>query len=154
LLVAGFFPGAVNATTAQIAAFQPKALLIAIPLHLLTSLLVGLLYGVLLPMFPRRPIFLGGVIAPILWSSLLYTTLNVNNPVMNRRIKWFWFVLYQIGFGIVAGIVVSRQYRIRTWQNLPPFAVRAGLETPGVMREVDEEKSKTGEQSKPEGSEK
>lgn len=138
LLVAGFFPGAVHATTAQIAEFRLSALLIAIPIHLLTSLLVGLLYGVMLPMFPRRPILLGGLIAPIVWSGLLYTTLDIINPVMNQRINWFWFVLSQVGFGIVAGLVVSRQQRIRTYQGLP-FAVRAGIEAPGVMQERDEE---------------
>jgi len=138
LLVAGFFPGAVHATTAQIAEFRMSALLLAIPIHLITSLLVGLLYGVMLPMFPRRPVFLGGLIAPIMWSGLLYTTLDIINPVMNHRINWLWFVLSQVGFGVVAGIVVSLQQRIRTYQGLP-FAVRAGIEAPGVMRERDEE---------------
>lgn len=138
LLVAGFFPGAVHATTAQIAEFRLNALLIAIPIHLLTSLLVGLLYGVMLPMFPRRPILLGGLIAPIMWSGLLYSTLDIINPVMNQRIDWLWFVLSQVGFGIVAGLVVSRQQRVRTYQGMP-FAVRAGIEAPGVMREKDEE---------------
>jgi hypothetical protein len=135
LLVAGFFPAA---TTAQLEAFNLSALLIAIPIHLLTSLLVGLLYGVLLPMFPRRPILLGGLVAPILWSGLLFTTLNIINPVLNKRISWPWFVLSQVGFGIVAGIVVSHQARIRTWQNLP-FAVRAGIEAPGLISEKDQE---------------
>jgi hypothetical protein len=138
LLVAGFFPGAVHATTAQIAEFRMSALLLAIPIHLITSLLVGLLYGVMLPMFPRRPILLGGLIAPIMWSGLLYTTLDIINPVMNQRIDWLWFVLSQVGFGVVAGVVVSLQQRIRTYQGLP-FAVRAGIEAPGVMRERDEE---------------
>ncbi|MCU1334059.1 MAG: hypothetical protein JWM08_3051 [Candidatus Angelobacter sp.] len=138
LLVAGFFPGAVNATTAQIAEFRMSALLLAIPIHLITSLLVGLLYGVMLPMFPRRPILLGGLIAPIMWSGLLYTTLDIINPVMNQRIDWLWFVLSQVGFGVVAGLVVSRQQRIRTYQGVP-FAVRAGIEAPGVMREKDQE---------------
>ncbi len=138
LLVAGFFPGAVNATTAQIAEFRMNALLLAIPIHLITSLLVGLLYGVMLPMFPRRPVFLGGLIAPIMWSGLLYTTLDIINPVMNHRINWLWFVLSQVGFGVVAGVVVSLQQRIRTYQGLP-FAVRAGIEAPGVMRERNEE---------------
>jgi hypothetical protein len=138
LLVAGFFPGAVHATTAQIAEFRMSALLLAIPIHLITSLLVGLLYGVMLPMFPRRPILLGGLIAPIIWSGLLYTTLDIINPVMNQRIDWLWFVLSQVGFGVVAGLVVSRQQRIRTYQGLP-FAVRAGIEAPGVMREKDQE---------------
>jgi len=138
LLVAGFFPGAVHATTAQIAEFRMSALLLAIPIHLITSLLVGLLYGVMLPMFPRRPILLGGLIAPIMWSGLLYTTLDIINPVMNQRIDWLWFVLSQVGFGVVAGVVVSLQQRIRTYQGVP-FAVRAGIEAPGVMRERDEE---------------
>jgi hypothetical protein len=138
LLVAGFFPSAVGATTTQIAQFRLSALLIAIPIHLITSLLVGLLYGVMLPMFPRRPILLGGLIAPIMWSGLLYTTLEIINPVMNRHISWLWFVLSQVGFGVVAGLVVSRQQRVRTYQGLP-FAVRAGIEAPGVMRERDRE---------------
>jgi len=136
LLVAGFFPAAASATTEQIAAFNLSALLIAIPIHLLTSLLVGLLYGAMLPMFPRRPILLGGLVAPIMWSGLLFSTLNIINPVLNRRISWPWFVLSQVGFGIVAGIIVSRQQRVRTWQGLP-FAVRAGIESPGVMAEKD-----------------
>ena len=46
---------------------------------------------------------------------------------MNQRIDWFWFVLSQIGFGLVAGLVVSRQERIRTWQAAP-LAVRLGVE--------------------------
>lgn len=138
LLVAGFFPGAVHATTAQIAEFRLSALLIAIPIHLLTSLLVGLLYGVMLPMFPRRPILLGGLIAPVMWTGLLYTTLDIINPVMNQRINWLWFVLSQVGFGIVAGLVVSRQNRIHTYQGMP-FAVRAGIEATGITKEKDEE---------------
>lgn len=132
LLVAGFFPAAINATTAQISEFHLSAVLIAIPIHLITSLLVGLLYGAMLPMFPRRPIVLGGLLAPIMWSGLLFTTLDIINPVLNQRISWRWFVLSQVGFGIVAGLVVSRQERIRTWQGLP-FALRAGIEARGVM---------------------
>jgi hypothetical protein len=138
LLVAGFFPGAVNATTTQIAEFRVSALFLAITIHLITSLLVGLLYGVMLPMFPRRPILLGGLIAPIMWSGLLYTMLGIINPVMNQRIDWLWFVLSQVGFGVVAGLVVSRQQRIATYQGLP-FAVRAGIEAPGVIDEKEEE---------------
>jgi hypothetical protein len=121
LLAAGFFPEATTATTAQIAAFHLQAFLIAVPIHLITSLLVGLLYGATLPMLPRHPILLGGFIAPILWSGMLHSILGIVNPVLNQRIDWFWFVVSQVGFGIVAGIVVSRQMRIHTWQR-PPFA--------------------------------
>jgi hypothetical protein len=40
----------------------------------------------------------------------------------------------QIGFGVVAGLVVIRQSRVPTRENLP-FAVRAGIEAPGMMRQ-------------------
>jgi hypothetical protein len=136
LLAAGFFPERV--TTAQIAAFHWDSLIVATMIHLVSSLLVGLLYSATLPMFPRRPILLGGLIAPILWSGLLHSVLEVLNPALNQRIDWFWFVLSQIGFGVVAGGVVSGQQRIRTWQYLP-FAVRAGIESPGAMGEKNKE---------------
>jgi hypothetical protein len=68
------------------------------------------------------------------WSGLIHSILGIVNPVLNRRIDWFWFVLSQIGFGIVAGIVVSRQERVRTWQHLP-FIMRAGIEAPGIVDE-------------------
>ena len=132
LLAAGFFPATMTQTTAEIAAFNLKALLIAVPIHLITSLLVGLLYGATLPMLPKRPILLGGFIGPIVWSGLIHSILGIVNPVLDKRIDWFWFVLSQIGFGLVAGIVVSRQERVRTWQHLP-FAMRAGIEAPGMM---------------------
>ena len=133
LLAAGFFPAAMTESTAEIAAFHLRAYLIAVPIHLITSLLVGLLYGAMLPMLPRRPILLGGFIAPILWSGLIHSILGIVNPVLDQRIDWLWFVFSQVGFGIVAGLVVSRQERIRTRQQLP-LALRVGLEASG-MRE-------------------
>jgi len=138
LLAAGFFPAAVTASTEQLAAFHLNAFLVAVPIHLLTSLLVGVLYGATLPMLSQRPILLGGLIAPLLWSGLLHSVLGIINPVLDQRIDWSWFALSQVGFGIVAGIVVSRQERVRTWQRLP-FAVRAGIEAPGIMHEYRED---------------
>jgi hypothetical protein len=131
LLAAGFMPARMTETTAQLSAFHPDIFLIAVPIHLITSLLVGLLYGAMLPMLPRRPILLGGFIAPILWTGLIHSILGIVNPVMNLRIDWVWFVISQLGFGIVAGIVVSRQERIRTWQHLP-FSLRSGMEASGL----------------------
>ena len=138
LLAAGFFPNAVTASTQVLAAFHRDAFLIAVAIHLITSLVVGLLYGVTLPMLPRRPILLGGIVAPLFWSGLLYGSLDIINPVLNAHIDWRWFVLSQIAFGIVAGVVVARQERIRTWQQLP-LAVRAGIEAPGVMSRYHED---------------
>jgi len=139
LLVAGFLPKSITESTEQLSALHVDVLLIAVPIHLITSLLVGLLYGAMLPMLPRRPVLLGGFIAPIMWSGLIYGILDIVNPVLNQRIQWSWFVISQIGFGIVAGIVVSRTQKIRTTQRMP-FALI--METPGIMEEHDREGEK------------
>ena len=133
LLVAGFFPEMATQTASQIGAFSAPALLFAVPIHLMISLLVGLLYGAMLPIASKRPILLGGFAAPLLWSFLIHGSLAVINPVMNQRIHWVWFALSQIGFGIVAGLIVARQERISTPQ---PWRVRMGIEAPGLMGDI------------------
>ena len=120
LLSAGFFPA--RATTEQIAAFHWDAFIIAAILHLMCSSLVGLLYGVTLPMFPRRPILLGGLIAPILWSGLIHIMLEALDPALKQRIDWLWFVLSQIGFGVVAG---NRGFQASTHTDVAIPAVRS-----------------------------
>ena len=128
-----------NPTTADIAAFHWNGLLIALVIHIATSLLVGLLYGALLPMWPNRPILLGGIVAPLVWTGVLHSTLGIINPAFDARINWTWFAVSQIFYGVVAGIVVTRTGRIRTQQTLP-FLLRMGLQTPELMRPKDEEK--------------
>jgi hypothetical protein len=123
----------VQVSTAQLNAFHIELLLVATALHLTTSILVGLLYGALLPMLPRHPILLGGIIAPLVWTGLLYNVLDIIDPILNQRIQWGWFLASQVAFGVVAGFVVLRQVRVPTWQY--PLAVRAGVEAPGVMEE-------------------
>ncbi|MGD0956898.1 MAG: hypothetical protein ABR953_08695 [Candidatus Acidiferrales bacterium] len=133
-LLGGVVYAETQMSTAWLAAFHIELLVVATLLHLTASILVGLLYGALLPMLPRRPILLGGVFAPLAWTGLLYTVLGIVNPLLNARIDWWWFLASQVAFGIVAGLVVIRQVRIPTWQY--PLAARAGVETPGMMGEA------------------
>ncbi len=134
LLAATVYAQSLNVGTAALSAFHWESFAIAAGIHLITSLLVGLLYGAMLPMIPRRPILLGGVIAPILWTGLLHSILELLNPLLNQRIDWAWFIASQFAFGIVAGLVVVRQERMRTPQIMP-FLMRAGIEAPGMMKE-------------------
>lgn len=138
LLVAGVFPAMATETAKQIGTFHVHKFLVAVPIHLVMSLMVGLLYGSMLPMLPRRPVLLGGFVAPLLWSGLIYWTLAFVNPVMNQRIDWLWFVLSQIGFGVVAGLIVAVQQQMPTRQHLP-LMVRMGIEAPGLVQEHPEE---------------
>ena len=119
-------------SASQFKSFHAGIFFIAVVLHLVTSILVGLLYGAMLPMFARRPILLGGLIAPVLWSGLLYSIMGVLNPVLGSHIDWTWFMASQFAFGVVAGLVVVRQERVPTRENLP-FALRAGIEAPGII---------------------
>jgi hypothetical protein len=126
-----------NPTEYQLMHFRLSAVLIASVIHIVISVLVGLLYGAMLPMWPRHPILLGGIIAPLLWTGLLHASLGLINPFLDQRIHWVPFVVSQVAFGLVAGWVVARQTKILTAQYLP-FAARVGLETPGLMREREE----------------
>jgi hypothetical protein len=134
LLAASVYAQSQHFETRSLNAFYIDSFLIASSIHLFTSLLVGVLYGVLLPMIPRRPILLGGIIAPILWTGLLYNVLGFINPLLNKLIAWPWFVASQLAFGIVAGLVVVKHGQIRTRQ-FEPFLIRAGIEAPGIMNE-------------------
>ena len=115
--------------------------LFALVMHVTMCLLVGLLYGAMLPMLPTRPIILGGIVAPLLWTGIIYHTLGFVNPLLDQKINWTWFAASQVAFGVVAGIVVVRQNKVWTTENLP-LAVRAGLEAPGIMDSRDHEEPK------------
>ena len=132
LLAAGVYAQSLKLGPAKLYSFHADSFAIALVLHAVVSTLVGLLYGAMLPMFPRRPIVLGGLIAPVLWSGLIYTMLGLLNPLLASRIDWPWFIASQVAFGMVAGLVVVRQSRMLTQENLT-FAMRAGIEAPGMI---------------------
>jgi hypothetical protein len=132
LLAATVYAQSLLLGPAQLNSFHSDSFAIALILHGIGSIFVGLLYGAMLPMFPRRPIVLGGLIAPVLWSGLLYSIMQLLNPLLASHINWFWFIASQIAFGVVAGTVVVRQHRVSTHENLP-FVLRAGIEAPGTV---------------------
>jgi hypothetical protein len=134
LLAATGYAQSLKIGTASLDRFHLGGFALAVFIHLITSLLVGLLYGAMLPMLPRRPILLGGILAPILWTGLLHSILGLINPLLDARIDWLWFIASQFAFGIVAGSVVVRQERVPTRQFVP-FSIRAGIEAPGMMQE-------------------
>jgi hypothetical protein len=138
LLAAVVYAESLKLGPAQLNSFHADSFAIALGLHALVSVLVGLLYGAMLPMFARHPIVLGGLVAPILWSGLLYATLGLLNPLLASHIDWVWFMASQFAFGVVAGLVVVRQSRVPTRENIS-FALRAGIEAPGIMPAREQE---------------
>jgi len=121
-----------NTTNAEIVVFHWQWLLLATLIHSVTCVLIGLLYGAMLPMLPRHPVILGGILAPVLWTGILHSVMGVINPVLDEHIAWGWFLVSQVVYGVTAGMVVARQERILTSQSLP-FVARLGIEAPGLI---------------------
>ena len=141
LLAGSLYAPSATPTIEEMLHFQMGWFLFALAMHITMCLLVGLLYGAMLPLLPRRPIILGGIIGPLLWTGLLYHIIGYVNPLLDQRINWWWFAASQAAFGIVAGLVVVRQNKVWTAENLP-LALRAGIEAPGLMEEREDEDNK------------
>jgi hypothetical protein len=137
LLAGSLYAPSATPTVEEMMHFRMGWFLFALGMHITMCLLVGLLYGAMLPLLPRRPILLGGIIGPLLWTGLLYHIIGYVNPLLDQRINWWWFAASQAGFGIVAGLVVVRQNKVWTAENLP-LALRAGIEAPGLMEERED----------------
>ncbi|GIW83262.1 MAG: hypothetical protein KatS3mg105_5069 [Gemmatales bacterium] len=126
-----------NAENVQaIEQFDLTSLLVATALHLVISLLVGLFYGILLPTLPTgamriAPVIWGGIIAPLLWSSVLYGFMEVINPVMSQHVAWPWFIASQFAYGIVAGWYVA------TTEQVPVTQTEGGRSVTGTREEAD-----------------
>lgn len=131
----------VNPTVEQMRHFNLGAFVTANIIQGATTLLVGLLYGAMLPIWPRHPMLLGGIIAPAAWTGLLHSVIGIVNPFLAEHIDWWSFAAAQVIFGLVAGYVVSKRGKLKRLQQAP-LAVRLGVEAPGLMHERDGDEPK------------
>ena len=137
LLAGSLYAPSAMPTVEEMLHFRLGWFIFALALHIATSLLVGLLYGAMLPMLPNHPILLGGVTVPLIWTGLLYHIIGFVNPLLDERINWWWFALSQVAFGVVAGLIVVRRNKVWTSENLP-LALRAGIEAQGIPRKGED----------------
>lgn len=115
LLSGMVLPNVGSMTTAELEQFHMPLLVTGVLIHAVTSLIVGLLYGVLLPTLPEipKPIAWGALLMPLLWTAMSYLAWGYANPSLRARVDWTSFVLSQLVFGIVAALVFMR---LRTWR--------------------------------------
>lgn len=137
LLSGVVLPNLGNASIEQLRQFNATAFMAAFAGHGVICISVGMLYAVMLPMFPKYAPFWAGIVMPLMWSGLTYTTLGLINPALNQRISWPWFVICQLGFGLVGGYVIARSTSIGTMQSWG-FAERAFIHAPGVVPERED----------------
>jgi hypothetical protein len=108
LLAGMVLPGVGRMTVSELMQFHGRLLLVALIIHIAMSVVIGLIYGVLLPTLPSvpRPIAWGGLLMPILWTGASYVGMYIINPALPGKVSWPWFIASQLVFGITMPAVV------------------------------------------------
>ncbi len=107
LLAGMVVPGVGALKTEELDRFDPTLLVVGILIHATVSLIMGLMYGVLLPALPdiAKPLAWAALLMPLLWTAVSYLGLQIVDPTVRARIEWPWFVVSQFIFGVVAAAV-------------------------------------------------
>ena len=147
LLAGVILPDIGRESVEQLRAFQGAAFATALAGHAVISILVGIIYAAILPMFPKYAPVWAGILMPVFWSGLIASTLDVVNPALNARINWPWFIVCQLGYGLFGGYVIARSTQIDTMRSWD-FASRAFVHAPG-LRPPDAAKDPDNRDKKP-----
>jgi hypothetical protein len=131
LLAGMVLPGVEDLTVADLEQFRVPLLIVGVIIHAVMAVIFGLIYGVLLPTLPPipRPLAWGGLLMPLLWTVVSFALMGVVNPVLSERVSWFWFIVSQFVFGVVAALVLLAGERMRPG----PAGLLAGLAGGAVM---------------------
>ena len=127
LLAGVLLPSVGEADPSILGSFHAAWFITATLLHQVLSVMVGTIFVVALPMMPRRPLLAGGLIAPIIWTGVVWATLRIVNPTLEIYISWPWFVASQVAFGLACAMVIARFNLVRL-QVGRPIADRLELE--------------------------
>lgn len=115
-LLAGLvLPGVEDRPVPQLEQFHPGLFVMAIIIHAVMSAVVGLVYGVLLPIMPARPswqLVFGGFIIPVAWTGFSGGLMGLANPALREYVNWYWFGMSQVVFGLTAALVVVRSEKV------------------------------------------
>ncbi len=114
-LLAGMaIPGVARMSVEQLGQFHLSLFIAAAFIHVATSLVAGLLYGVLLPTLPfiPKPMAWSGLLMPVLWTGVSFLGTQIVSPILSKELDWPSFVFSQFIFGLVVAIVVMRAARL------------------------------------------
>lgn len=127
LLAGAVNPGMASMGESVLASFDAGWLAIAVGIHAALSIMTGLLFTVALPMMPRRPMLFGVIVAPVILSSLSWSTMGIIDPALEEFISWPWFVGSQVAFGATCGGLISRMEKVPTMAGFSA-SERLGIE--------------------------
>jgi hypothetical protein len=96
--------------------FHTEWLAIALVIHMVMSIAIGLIFALVLPRLGPipMPVAWGGVLMPLLWTSISFGLMGIVNPLLQERVDWPWFIASQFVFGLAAAIIVVRSEKVYT----------------------------------------
>jgi hypothetical protein len=133
-LLAGLvLPGLQNESDEYLSGFHIGLFLLAVVIHVVISLSLGLMYGVMLPTLPTipRPLAWGGLLLPLLWSAVSFGMMATVNLALAKGVDWPWFIFSQFIFGVVAAVTILQLPKLR-----PPVAGAIGGVVGGVVMTI------------------
>ncbi len=136
LLSAVAIPSLTGADVETLKNFSMAGLIFGIFVHGTTSVLVGLVYAAVMPIFPKMAWLWAGILTPLFWSLVFYGSIGIIDPTLEQHVNWTAFVICQLAFGLVGGFVIARFQKIETMQTWP-LALRAGIE--GIRESGDDD---------------
>lgn len=122
-LAAGvFMTNLQSITPRQPVVFDPFAFGVGLSIHLTLAMLLGLLFTMLLPTLPGRPVLWSLVIGPLLWSAVMLVVLPSFNPVMAQWLDWPSFVVANLAYALVLGLWIAATPKVsaedHSWLHL------------------------------------
>lgn len=87
LLAGMVMPGLEDRTKEQLGQFDLGLFIVAVAIHITMAVVLGLMYGVLLPTLPdiSRPVAWGGLLMPLLWTAVTYSAMRIVDPDLNAQ---------------------------------------------------------------------
>ncbi len=103
LVAATILRGMQAMSPTELTRFYPSALVAGLVIHLVVSAALGLIFAILLPTLPGRPVYWALVLGPLLWFGATLIFLPQVNPVMSQLLDWPSFMIANIVYGLVMG---------------------------------------------------
>jgi hypothetical protein len=121
LLAGMLVPGVGDMSVRELEGFHLGLLVSGLLIHAMSALVLGLIYGVLLPTLPEMPgeATWGGLLVPLLWSGLSFVAMSIINPAVRNGVSWPFFMMSQFVFGVATATIVQRRRPFGT--------IRAGI---------------------------
>jgi hypothetical protein len=104
-----------GASFEQLQQFDYAAVVAGLLIHITMSVGLGLVFALLLPALPGRPLIWGAVLGPLLFTITSLAVLPIVNDVMARYLDWVSFAVAHVAYGLVLGAWIEHSRRVPAW---------------------------------------